>query len=96
MTLAHAQPKQVDRVMAVVDDDVVLRSEFDERWAQVEAQLAQAPVGQRPPTAEVRKQLLDQIILEHLQLQLAERAGVRVDDNLLNQQLERIAQQNNM
>lgn len=96
MTLAHAQPLQVDRVMAVVDDDVVLKSEFDERWAQVEAQIAQAPVGQRPPTAEVRRQLLDQIILEHLQLQLAERAGVRVDDNILNQNLERIAQQNNM
>jgi peptidyl-prolyl cis-trans isomerase SurA len=95
MTFAHAQPIQVDRVMAVVDDDVVLKSEFDERWAQVEAQLAQQ-TGPLPPRAELRKQVLDQLIIEHLQLQLAERAGVRVDDNILNQNLERIAQQNNM
>lgn len=94
-TLTQAQPLQVDRVMAVVDDDVVLKSEFDERWAQIEAQLAQQ-TGPMPPRTELRRQVLDQIILEHLQLQLAERAGVRVDDNLLNQQLERIAQQNNM
>lgn len=94
--LAQAQPAAIDRVMAVVDDDVVLKSEFDMRWAQVEAQLAQQPPGPRPPTAELRRQLLDTLILEHLQLQMAERAGVRVDDNLLNQQLERIAQGNNL
>lgn len=95
MAFAHAQPVQLDRVMAVVDDDVVLKSEFDERWAQVEAQLAQQ-TGPLPPRAELRRQVLDQIIMEHLQLQMAQRAGVRVDDNLLNQNLERIAQQNNM
>lgn len=94
--LAYAQPVQLDRVIAVVDDDVVLKSEFDERWAQVEQQIMQAPVGQRPPIAEVRKQLLDQLIIEHLQLQMAQRAGVRVDDNMLNEQMSRIAQSNNM
>jgi peptidyl-prolyl cis-trans isomerase SurA len=95
-TGVQAQPQEVDRVMAVVDDDVVLKSEFDERWAQIEQQLAQQPVGVRPPTAELRKQVLDQIVLEHLQLQMAERAGVRVDDNMLNQQLARIAESNNL
>ena len=74
--VTQAQPIEVDRVFAVVDDDVVLKSEFDERWAQIEQQIAQTPIGQRPPTAEVRKQLLDQLILEHLQMQMAERAGV--------------------
>ncbi len=93
----HSQPREVDRVFAIVDDDVVLKSEFDERWAQVEAQIAQAPPGQRPPPIpELRKQLLDQLILEHLQLQMAERAGVRVDDNMLNRALENIAAQNNL
>jgi peptidyl-prolyl cis-trans isomerase SurA len=90
-----AQPAAVDKVLAIVDDDVVLQSEFDDRWVQVEAQLAQAP-GPLPPRDELRKQLLDALIIEHLQLQLAERAGVRVDDNLLNQTLTGIAQQNNL
>jgi peptidyl-prolyl cis-trans isomerase SurA len=94
--VVRAQPIEVDRVFAVVDDDVVLKSEFDARWAQIEQQIAQTPVGQRPPTAEVRKQLLDQLILEHLQMQMAERAGVRVDDNMLNRAMESIAQQNNL
>jgi len=90
-----AQPRDIDRVIAIVDDDLVLQSEFDERWTQVEAQLAQA-TGPLPPVAELRKQLLDQLIIEHLQMQLAERAGVRVDDNQLNQAMGTIAQQNNL
>ncbi len=93
--LVQAQPAAIDRVFAIVDDDVVLKSEFDVRWAQIEQQIAQQ-TGPVPPTAELRKQVLDQLILEHLQLQMAERAGVRVDDNLLNQELGKIAQQNNL
>jgi peptidyl-prolyl cis-trans isomerase SurA len=91
----HAQPIPVDRIVALVDEDVVLKSEFDERWAQVEAQIAKA-TGPVPPTAELRKQVLDQIIIEHLQLQMANRAGIRVDDNQLNQAMNTIAQQNKM
>jgi peptidyl-prolyl cis-trans isomerase SurA len=94
--VAQTQPIEIDRVFAVVDDDVVLKSEFDERWAQIEAQIQQTPVGQRPPTAEIRKQLLDQLVLEHLQMQMAERAGVRIDDNMLNRAMESIAAQNNL
>ncbi len=92
---AQAQPVDVDKVIAVVDEDVVLKSELDERWTQVQQQIAQI-AGPVPPEAELRKQLLDQIILEHLQLQRAERAGVRVDDNQLNDAMATIAQQNNM
>ena len=94
-SLVQAQPAAVDRVLAVVDEDVVLKSEFDERWTQIEQQIAEQP-GPVPPTAELRKQVLDTIILEHLQIQMAERAGVRVDDNMLNRALESIAQQNNL
>ncbi len=91
----QAQPAAVDRVVAIVDEDVVLRSEFDERWVQIEEQLA-AATGPKPPEAELRKQVLDQIIIEHLQIQMAARAGVRVDDNELNEALGTIAQNNNL
>ena len=94
-TVLQAQPREIDKVLAIVDEDVVLMSEFDERWKQVQDQLANAQ-GPIPPEEELRKQVLDAIILEHLQLQMAERAGVRVDDNQLNAAIENIAQSNNM
>lgn len=93
-----AQAQQVvpiDKIIAIVDEDVVLQSEFDMRWAQVEQQLANVQ-GPRPDETEIKKQLLDQLILESLQMQMANRAGVRVDDNQLNQAMTNIAQQNNM
>ncbi len=92
---AHAQPIPVDKIVALVDDDVVLQSEFDVRWVQVEEQISKA-TGPVPPTEELRKQVLDQIIIEHLQLQMANRAGIRVDDNQLNTAMNTIAQQNQM
>jgi peptidyl-prolyl cis-trans isomerase SurA len=92
---AYAQPIPVDKIVALVDEDVVLQSEFDVRWAQVQEQIAKA-TGPVPPTAELRKQVLDQIIIEHLQLQMANRAGIRVDDNQLNTAMSTIAQQNQM
>lgn len=85
----------IDKIIAIVDDDVILQSEFDRRWVQIEAQLAGIQ-GPRPDVAGVRKQLLDQLIIESLQLQMANRAGVRVDDNQLNAALDNIAQQNNL
>lgn len=91
----RAQPVALDKVIAIVNDDVVLKSEFDDRMAQVMQQLANAP-GPRPPEAEIRRQILDQLIIENLQMQLARRAGVRVDDNQLNQTMAAIAQQNQM
>jgi peptidyl-prolyl cis-trans isomerase SurA len=95
-SLVAAAPAEIDRVIAIVDDDVVLKSEFDQRWAQIQQQIAANPQQGLPPEAVLRKQVLDQIVLEHLQLQMATRAGVRVDDNQLNQAMGTIAQQNNM
>ncbi|MBT6245576.1 MAG: molecular chaperone SurA, partial [Gammaproteobacteria bacterium] len=85
----------IDKIIAIVDSDVVLQSEYDMRWTQIEQQIATVQ-GPRPDDAELKKQLLDQLILENLQIQMASRAGVRVDDNELNAALNTIAQQNNM
>jgi peptidyl-prolyl cis-trans isomerase SurA len=93
---AHAQqPVSLDRIVAIADNDVVLKSEFDMRWNSIQAQLANIQ-GPRPDENDLKKQLLDQLILENLQMQMAGRAGVRVDDNQLNAALNGIAQQNNM
>ena len=93
--LAQAQPAQLDRVIAIVNEDVVLKSEFNARMAQVLQQVANSK-QQRPPLDVMNKEVLDQLILENLQMQLAKRAGVRVDDNMMNQTLAGMAQQNNM
>jgi len=85
----------IDKIIAIVDEDVVLQSEFDMRWAQVQQQLAEMQ-GPRPDVKQVKQQLLDQLILESLQMQMAQRAGIRVDDNQLNQAMSNIAEQNNM
>jgi len=87
--------ESLDKIIVIADDDVVLQSEFDMRWAQIEQQLANVQ-GPRPDPAELKQQLLDQLIIENLQMQMATRAGVRVDDNQLNQAMNVIAQQNNM
>lgn len=92
---AAAQPRPLDKVVAVVDEGVILKSELERRVAEVEQQLEQRG-GPRPPQEELRRQVLDQLITERLQLQMAERAGIRVDDNMLNQTMNNIAQQNNM
>lgn len=91
----YGQPVELDRVLAIADEGVVLKSEFEQRWQQIEQQLAQSQ-GPAPPRDQLRRQLLDQLILENLQLQLAQRNGIRVDDNQLNQVMANIAAQNNM
>ena len=70
----------IDKIIAIVDGDVVLQSEYDMRWSQVQEQMANME-GPRPDVVELKKQLLDQLILENLQMQMASRAGVRVNDN---------------
>lgn len=85
----------LDRIIAIADDDVILQSEFDMRWESIQNQLANIQ-GPRPDEAVLKKQLLDQLIIENLQLQMAGRAGVRIDDNQLNSAMNGIAQQNNM
>jgi len=91
----QAQPVQLDKVLAIVEEDVILQSEFDTRWQQLQEQIANAQ-GAVPPEDVLKKQLLDQLIIETIQLQLAGRSGIRVDDNQLNQAMSNIATQNNM
>lgn len=96
--LAQAQ-RPLDRVVAIVNEDVVLKSEFDARWADFYPKYQkQAGSGQAQslPVDTLKKQLLDQLVLENLQAQLAKRAGVRIDDNELNQYFGQLAQENKM
>jgi peptidyl-prolyl cis-trans isomerase SurA len=86
---------ELDGIVAVVDDDVVLASELAARLRSVEVQMQQANVTP-PPRDVLINQLLERLILESLQLQMGERAGVKIDDETLARAIEGIAKQNNM
>lgn len=92
---AVAERQVLDRVIAIVDDGVVLQSEFDERMWEIQ-QRAREMDMQLPPPAELRNQVMENLIIENLQLQLADRVGIRFDDDTLNQVMADIAAQNGM
>src|SRR5262245_40761206 len=91
---AHALT-ELDGIVAVVDDDIVLASELVARLHSVRAQMEQAEVTP-PPDDILVSQLLERLILESLQLQMGERAGVKIDDETLARAIDSIAKQNNM
>ncbi|GMQ89487.1 MAG: peptidylprolyl isomerase [Gammaproteobacteria bacterium] len=85
----------LNHIVATVNDDVILASELRKREAMVASQLQQQQ-GQLPPREALRKQVLDRLILENLQLQMANRNGIRIDDETLNNNLRKMAKQNGM
>lgn len=92
-SLSQAAIEPIDRVIAIVDDDVVLASELEERVHQVMTNFNQSGRAV-PPLETVRSEVLDRLILENIQLQMAYRAGVRISDAQLNDAMSRIAKQN--
>jgi peptidyl-prolyl cis-trans isomerase SurA len=92
------QPRQIvvlDRIVAVVNEDVITRLDLDERLRVATAQLKQQ--GTPPPPREaLEKQLLDRMVTDRVQLQLAKETGLRVDDSELDKTLQRIAQDNKL
>lgn len=90
-----AQEIPLDRVVAIVNDGIVLQSELNTRISLVREQLQQRST-QMPQYNILRKQVLERLILDSLQLQLAEQRGIRVSDRQLAMALENIARQNKL
>ncbi len=90
------EPKEIDRIVAVVNDGVILESELDTFLAGVKAQLRSRGATNLPPDDVLRRQALERLIMQKLQLQTAEETGIRVDDETLNQAVQSIAQRNHM
>ena len=86
---------ELDRVVAVVNDDIIAWSELVSRLNRVREQLRQSGTALPPPDT-LRRQVLERLILIRLQLQLARDSGIRVDDERLNRTLLRIAEQNEL
>lgn len=92
---ARADVQMLDRVVAVVDDDIVLQSELDARLAQIMLRIQQQQRG-LPPRDLLRQRVLEQLIMESIQLQRAERAGIRIGDNQLYETMANIAKANGL
>ncbi|WP_346350925.1 peptidylprolyl isomerase SurA [Oceanimonas sp. AH20CE76] len=86
----HAAPQVLDKTVAQVNNDVVLESQLDALVKQVSSG-ANAAGQPLPDLQSLRKQALERLILESLQLQLAERLGLRITDTQLEQALVNIA-----
>ncbi len=91
--LIHAQLQTIDRIAAVVDDEVIMQSELLER---VDVVKKQSQKMRLPPDSVLREQVMDQLINESIQMQMADRSGIRISDQQLNQTIENIAKQNGM
>lgn len=84
------QPQTLDRIVAVVNDGVITQHQLNSRVRSASMQLQRQKV-QLPPGDILRQQVLDQMITERTQVQVALEAGVRVEDTELEQALNRIA-----
>ena len=85
----------LDRVAAVVNDGVVLESEVDGQMKEVTSRL-QAQNMALPPESVLRKQVLDRLILQRIELEQAKRDGITISDDQLNAALQDVAKRNNI
>ena len=87
--------KLLDGVAAIVNDGVVLRSEVNEQLDAIIANLENQQ-GQLPPRNVIESQVLERLIIKQIQLQRAERLGVRIPDEVLNSAITNVAAKNNV
>jgi peptidyl-prolyl cis-trans isomerase SurA len=92
---AQAATTPVDGIAAVIDEDVILRSELDRAIANIQAQYANSP-QQLPPREILEKQVLERLVLMRLQVGRATESGIRVSDAEIQQAVAGIATQNHM
>ncbi len=85
----------LDSIVAVVNEDVITQLELKDEFREVVKNL-KLKKAKLPPANVLGKQVLDRMILERIQLDMAKRTGIKVDDTTLSRAINRIAAQNNM
>ncbi|WP_461583383.1 peptidylprolyl isomerase [Tepidiphilus sp. HLB4] len=85
---------ELTRVVAVVNNEPITSTELQQYMVRAKRQVAKQ--GVQIPEDELRQQVLEQMILEKLQLQVAKRMGITVDDTAIDRAIEDIARRNNM
>jgi peptidyl-prolyl cis-trans isomerase SurA len=91
----QAKVAVLDRVAAIVNDDIVLQSELDQRTASIFRNIQDS--GTQPPALDIlQKQVLERLISERLQLTIGFNAGVRISDSEIEQTIARLAANSNL
>lgn len=85
----------LDRIAAVVNEGIVLNSQLDEQTEEVVGRLRQQNT-ELPPRNVLRKQVLERLVVEEIQMQRAEKLGIQVSDEMLNGALDDVARRNGM
>jgi len=85
----------LDGIAAVVEDDIILESELASEVSAIAGRLKSNNV-QLPPEEVLYKQVLERLIIDKLQSQLAQKAGIKVTDEMVNESIVNIAQQNGL
>ncbi|PCI76808.1 MAG: hypothetical protein COB20_09635 [SAR86 cluster bacterium] len=92
---ASAQRVLLDRIVALVDEGVVLQSELNSRIVEIRENAARANRS-LPEAEQFRTEVLDALIIENLQMQLAEKVSIRFNDDEINRILGSMAENNNL
>jgi len=85
----------LDKIIAIVDDNIITQIELNERVYLISQQIQQQG-GSLPPQDKLRKQVLERLIVEKLQLEMAKKTGIRINDEMVNNVVANIARQNNL
>ncbi len=93
LSAATVRSEPIDRIIAVVNDSVIMRSEIDRQMSRIKAQMQQQKVD-IPPEDALQRQVLERMIITQIQIQVAKQTGIQVDDEALNKALSNIAAQN--
>ncbi len=87
--------QEVDRIVAVVDDEVIVNSELQEMLSQIVSQL-KAKKAKLPPKNILERQVLERLIINKIQLAAAARSGINIGEEMLAQAISNIARSNKM
>ena len=91
----QAEQRLLDRVVAVVGEEALMESELQDRMQMVRSQIKDRGLNV-PPDEVLREQVMERLVIDTIQLQLAEKNGLRIDEQTLSGTIDRIARQNNM
>jgi peptidyl-prolyl cis-trans isomerase SurA len=100
LSTSHAQTRDIsvhgdllDRIAAIVNDGLVLKSELDDQMASVQKRLAEQKV-ELPSQSVLQQQVLDRLVLQEIEMQRAKHVGLTITDEQLNGALQEIAARN--
>ena len=91
----NAQEREIDRIVALVEEDVILKSELDQAIDTLERQV-RARGESLPPRNVIEEQMLDRLVISRLEVLRAENTGIRVSDSDIDDALNQVARSNNM